>query len=96
MNLKETVLQTIKTCSAFGKNDEKRNWWKDSYADFGEDIGKVYDWQVADYTKKHMTFFDRLNLRKVAAAMGYSFSILSKSVEEPVLDKKNWKYFRDF
>ena len=96
MKLKETVLQTIKTCSAFNKNKEKNDWWKDSYADFGEDVGEVYDWQVADYTKKHMAFFDRFNLRKVAAAMNYSFSILSKSVEEPNLKKKNWKYFRDF
>lgn len=74
---------------------EMKDWWKNSYADFGDDVGLVYDYQVADYTKKHMRFIDRFNFRKVAGAMFHSFSILSKSIEEPNIGKKNWKYYKD-
>lgn len=74
---------------------ENKNWYKHSYADFGGDVGRVYDYQVADYTKKHLRFFDRFNLRKVAGAMFLSFGILSKSTEEPDVGKKNWKYYKD-
>lgn len=72
-----------------------RDWWKTTYSDFGGDVGRVYDHQVTDYTKKHLSFFDRFNMRKVTAANMYSFSILSKSVEEPDVKKKNWKYYKD-
>ena len=68
-----------------------RDWWKTTYGD----VGRVYDHQVADYTKKHLSFFDRFNMQKVAAANMYSFEILSKSVEEPDIKKKNWKYYKD-
>lgn len=71
------------------------DWSKDTYADFGGTIGKVYDHQIASYTKKHMSLLDRLNLRKVVAASMYSFGILSGSIEEPNPGKKNWKYFKD-
>ena len=79
----------------YGCYGGSKDWWKTTYADFGETVGKVYDYQVADYTKKHLRFFDRFNMRKVAAANAYSFSILSKSIEEPDVNKKNWKYFKD-
>lgn len=71
-----------------------KDWYKTTYADFGGDVGKVYDYQVAEHLKKHMRFFDRFNLGKVAAATQYSFAILSGSLEEPS-SKKNWKYFKD-
>ena len=73
---------------------KKNKYWMDTYSEW-DDGTRLYDWQVADYTRKHMRLIDRLSMRKVAAAMMHSFSILSKSTEEPKL-KKNWKYFRDF
>ena len=72
----------------------KEKPWMETYSEWADGTC-VYDWELADYTRKHMRLFDRLNMRKVASAMMYSFSILSKSVEEPKL-KKNWKYYRDF
>mgnify|MGYP006988985008 CR=1 FL=1 len=81
------------TCD--GSYGGKGAWWKGTYADFGGDVGREYDYQVADYTKKHLRFFDRFNMYKVVAATQYSFSILSKSIEEPDPGKKNWKYFKD-
>ena len=71
------------------------DWSKETYADFGDGRDRVYDHQVASYTKKHLSLLDRLNLRKVVAASMYSFGILSGSVEEPNIGKKNWKYFKD-
>lgn len=76
----------------YGKGGD---WSKDTYADFEGSVGRVYDHQVAAYTKKHMRFLDRFNIRKVVAASMYSFGILSGSVEEPDPGKKNWKYFKD-
>ena len=73
----------------------KQSWKMKGYADFGGDIGRIYAYQIADYTKKHMRLIDRLDFRKVGAAMLYSLSILSHSVEEPNLKNGNWKYFRD-
>ena len=70
------------------------NYKQATHYNYGGD-GKVYDHQVASYTKKHMRLIDRFNLRKVVAATMYSFGILSGSVEEPKTGKKNWKYFRD-
>ena len=89
MNIKK-IIKTI-----IDRKPKEKNWWMDTYADFGDEVGKVYDYQVADYAKKHLRFLDRFNMRKVGAAMMYSFEILSKSTEEPDL-KKNWKYFKDF
>ena len=80
----------------FDKIHSMRKWYMDSYADFGGDIGKIYDWQVADYAKKHLRFFDRFNMRKVSTAMQWSFSILSKSIEEPTIKNGKWKFFKDF
>lgn len=74
---------------------DKKDWSKTSYADFGDDVGKVFDHQIARYAMKHLGFFDRFNIRKVVAAAMYSFAILSKSVEEPNVGKNNWKFFRD-
>ena len=84
--------QRKEECGNYGGS---KNWYKTTYADFGGSVGKVYDYQVADYTKKHLRFFDRFDMNKVVAASQYSFSILSKSVEEPKPGKKNWKYFKD-
>ena len=78
---------------AYGGKQKTRYW--DSYADFGGEVGRVYDKDVAAYTKKHLRFIDRFDIRKVVEASQYSFSILSKSVEEPKPKKKNWKYYRD-
>ena len=66
----------------------------DGYADFGD--MKVYDKDVGNYTRQHMRFIDWLDPEKVATAMMYSFSILSKSVEEPDIKNGKWKYFKDF
>ena len=76
-------------------NSEK-DWYKTSYSDFCDGRGELYDYEVADYTKRHMRFFDRLNIRKVTSAAMWSFEILSKSTEEPCKGKKNWKFYKDF
>lgn len=87
----------VKNCHIdFDKIFPKNKWYMDSYADFGGDIGKIYDWQVADYAKKHLRFIDRFNMRKVSTAIQWSFSILSKSLEEPNIKNGKWKFFRDF
>lgn len=75
------------------KKSKREEWWKTSYSDFGGDVGKIYDYRVGDYVKEHMTFFDRFNMRKVAAATLYAHSILSKCVEAP---DGNWKFYKDF
>lgn len=77
------------------RNGHKRSWfhsnekkYDNGYADFGD--FRVYDKEVAEYTKAHLKFFDRFDMRKVTEAVLYSFSILSKSVEPPEGD--NWKF----
>ena len=70
--------------------------WLDNYADFGDDVGKVFDKDVGRYAFKHMRFIDRFDPCKVASAILWSFSILSKSVEEPDIKNGKWKYFKDF
>lgn len=71
----------------FNMKKESKYW--DGYADFGD--GRIVkDSDVAKYTKKHLRFRDRFDIRKVTEAVLYSFSILSGSVEEP--KGKNWKY----
>lgn len=72
-----------------------KDWSKTTYADFGEGVGRVYDHQVASYTKQHLGFFDRFNIRKVVAAAMMSFGILSGSLDEPNPGKKKWKYYKD-
>lgn len=67
----------------------------DNAAYFDDGRLVVSDKDVATYTKKHMHFFDRFNIRRVVECAMYSFSILSKSVEEPrnKNPKKNWFYY---
>ena len=72
----------------FVKSDKK--WWMNTYSDFGKDIGKIYDWQVGDYVKKHLRFADRFNIRKITAAALTAHAILSNSCETPSDD--NWKF----
>lgn len=74
---------------------KKNDWSKETYCEFENSKDRLYDHQVASYTKKHLGFFDRFNIRKVVAASMYSFAILSGSVEEPDPGKKNWKYYKD-
>ena len=92
----EQIDTFIKKITRYPGNGDKKKWYMDSYADFGGNVGKVYDYQVADYAKKHLRFFDRFNLRKVATAMMWSFSILSKSVEEPNIKNGKWKFYVDY
>lgn len=65
----------------------------DGYADFGDFL--VYDKDVGKYARKHMRFIDWLDPEKVGTAMMYSFSILSKSVDEPNIKNGKWKFFKD-
>lgn len=88
-------MSIIKQATHFAYAQGKKDWSKDTYADFGGDVGKVFDHQIARYAMQHLGFFDRFNIRKVVAAAMYSFAILSKSVEEPNVGKDNWKFFRD-
>ena len=74
----------------------KKPWDMTTYSAFGGSVVKVFDYQLADYTKKHMRFIDRLNFRKVGAAMQMSVLILSKGIEEPNIKNGKWKYFKDF
>lgn len=77
-------------------DSKKKKPWLDGYADFGGDVGRVYDKDVGCYTRKHMRFIDWFDPCKVASAMMWTFSILSKSVEEPDIKNGKWKYFKDF
>ena len=72
-----------------------REAYMDTYADFGGNVGKIYDYQIADYASKHIRFIDRFSMRKMAHAMMMSFDILNGALEEPKCDKKNWKFFVD-
>ncbi len=54
-------------------------------------VGKVYDKDVAEYTVKHATLFDRIfNPKKIARAALMAQMILFKEVEEP--EDKNFKW----
>lgn len=66
----------------------------DGYAEFSDGL-RVYDRDVGKYARKHMRFIDWLDPEKVGTAMMFSFSILSKSVEEPKDKNGKWKFFRD-
>lgn len=73
-----------------------RKTYMDTYANFGGAIGKIYDYQIADYAKEHMRFIDRFSLRKTTSAIMMSFDILNGAIEEPTFtDKKKWKFFVD-
>ena len=92
----EKIDTWMKKATRFPGSNDTKKWYMDSYADFGGSVGKVYDYQVADYAKKHLRFIDRFNLRKVATAMIWSFSILSQSIEEPNIKNGKWKFYVDF
>lgn len=79
------------------EDDPNVLYYMDGYAVFTEQPNnRVYDYEVADYVKKHMRFIDRLSMRKVSSAMAYAFAILSKSTEEPKELKNNkWKFRRN-
>lgn len=54
-------------------------------------VGRVTDKEVADFTIKHMSLFDRLfRPRKVAMAALCSQDILFRVLDEP--GAKRWKY----
>ena len=89
------VKECVKAVDKKIKDKKVDYWYMTSYADFGGDVGRVYDYQVADYAKKHLRFIDRFNFRKVGAAVVGSFEILSKSIEDPY-PNKNWKFYRDY
>lgn len=76
------------------KKDPDKKWYMHTYATHDNGATRIYDYQVADYTKKHMRFIDRFNIRKVGAAMLCSYAILSNAVQEPS-EKKKWKYYKD-
>ena len=78
-----------------GQRLRKDKWYMTTYSQFSEPIGKIFDYQVADYTKKHLSFFDRFNIRKVTAAVLTSHAIMSNSCDEPNLKNGKWKYFKD-
>ena len=86
-NLVKKIIDAVKPVS------KDNRWYETTYAEFSDGL-RVYDRQVAEYTKQHLRFIDRFNLKKVVAAANWSFSILSKSCEAPSKDD-NWKYFID-
>lgn len=83
----------VKECKRI--SETAKNRCMDSYADFGGTVGRIYDWQIADYVKKHLRFIDRFNLKRVTSAVMYGFCILSKNCDEPNSKKKNWKFYKD-
>ena len=85
-----------KPCKVFPKEEKMKKWWNDTYADYPE-VGKIYDADVGEFAFKHLRLRDRLNPRKVGAAVITSQEIFMKIVREDELPrKKNWKFFRDF
>lgn len=70
--------------------------WLNGYADFGGDIGKIFDKDVADYTRKHLRIVDRFSIRKIVAAAMVSFDILNGSIEEPKIKNGKWKFYKNY
>lgn len=61
------------------------------YAMFGS--YRIYDKEIVELLKKHMTFFDRLDIAKVVSAASTAFTMIHNEREgEYTIPEGNWKF----
>lgn len=60
----------------------------DCYSEF-DDGKRIYDKDVAEFVRQHLSFFDRLNPRKVSQATLVAFTMLSNDD----VPEGNWLFY---
>ena len=68
---------------------EAKAKFSDGYAEF-EDGEVIHDKDVADFVKRHLHIWDRLNMKKVTTAVLATFAAMAD--ENCELDDGNWKF----